>query len=124
MMNRRIVIAANNACGVETCLQGFAVNLAIVRGVGCPGKSHDAAVIGRDRGLIKTDITEIVAQFVVAVDGFILLQETDAILRHKNPAWFQTARTTFIKRRRKQTLARTDRIGAVGDRSEEHTSEL
>src|SRR5471030_3557818 len=107
-MDGRIVITASDTRSIETRLQGVAVNLAIFRAVGRPGKSHDAAVIGRDRGLIETDVTEIVAQLGMAVDRFILLEEADAVLRHKYAARLQTAGTAFVERRGEQTFSGTD----------------
>jgi hypothetical protein len=57
--------------------------------IGRPGEGHDAAVVGRNRGLIEADVAEIVAELAVAVDRFILLQEADAVLGDKNPAGFR-----------------------------------
>ena len=51
-----------------------------------PSKGHDPAVVGRNGSLIEANIAKIGAQFAVAVERFILLQEADAILRHEDTA--------------------------------------
>lgn len=56
--------------------QGF-----IVRG---PREGHDAAVIGWDRRLIEAYITKVMAELTMAIDGFILLQETNAVLSNED----------------------------------------
>jgi hypothetical protein len=55
------------------------------------------------------------AELAMAIDGFILLQEADAVLSDENPAWVEAAFAAFIKGGSEQALAGTDRIGAVGD---------
>lgn len=74
---------------VKALLQSRQIDLAQRRVLACPSKGHDAAVIGRDRCLIEADVAKVAAQFGVAVDRFVLLQETDAVLRDENTALIQ-----------------------------------
>lgn len=87
--------------------QGF-----IVRG---PREGHDAAVIGWDRRLIEAYITKVMAELTMAIDGFILLQETNAVLSNEDSSRIEAAFAAFVKGGSEQALAGTDRIGAVGD---------
>ncbi len=76
---------------VKALLQGRQIALAQRRVLARPGEGHDAAVIGRDRRLIEADVAKVAAQFGVAVDRLVLLQETDAVLRDENAALIQAA---------------------------------
>lgn len=80
-----------------------------------PGKGHDPAVVSGDRRLVEADVSKIGAQLTVAIKRFILLQEANAVLRHKNPARLQAALAAFVKRRGKQRRAGADRVGTVRD---------
>ena len=51
----------------------------------------------------------------MAVEGFILLQEADAILCDEDTARVQAALAAFVERGGKQRRARADGVGAVRD---------
>jgi hypothetical protein len=74
---------------VKTRLDNFIGQVAQGIIIGRPREGHNAAIVGRNRGLIEADIAEIVAELAVAVDRFILLQEADAVLGDKNAAGFR-----------------------------------
>lgn len=97
-MNRRIVVTAGECGIVETGSDDLGRKMAqhlVIRG---PGEGHNTAVIGRYCGLVEADVAKIVAQFTMTADGFILLQEADAVLRDKDPASIQAAFAAFVER--------------------------
>lgn len=98
-MDCRIVVAAGQVGFVKARLNDFAGKMAQRLVVARPGKGHYPAVIGRNRRLVEADVAKIVAQFAMATDRFILLQEADAVLRNENPSRIQAAFAAFIKSR-------------------------
>ncbi|MDF2528614.1 MAG: hypothetical protein K0S17_3699 [Enterobacter mori] len=83
-MDGRVVIATFKTRLVEARLNDFGREMTQHLVVGRPRKGHDPAVIGRDRGLVEADVAKVGAQLAVAVEGFILLQEADAVLRDED----------------------------------------
>lgn len=88
-MDCRIVVTAGQVGFVKARLNDFAGEMAQRLIVARPGKGHDPAVVGRNGSLIKANIAKIGAQFAVAVERFILLQEADAICATKIPPGFR-----------------------------------
>lgn len=88
-MDCRIVVTAGQVGFVKARLNDFAGKMAQRLVVARPCKGHDPAVIGRNRRPVEADVAKIVAQFAMATDRFILLQEADAVLRNENPPGFR-----------------------------------
>ena len=90
-MDCRIVVTAGQVGFVKARLNDFAGEMAQRLVVARPGKSHDPAVIGWDGRLIEADVAKIVAQFAMATDRFVLLQETNAVLGNEHAPRVQAA---------------------------------
>lgn len=93
---------------MKTRLNDFGRQMAQCFVIRRPREGHYAAVVGRDRRTVEADIGEVMAELAVAVEGFVLLQEADAVLRDKDPTRIQTALAAFVECRGEQTLAGTD----------------
>lgn len=88
-VDRRVVVAALEPGLMEAGLDNFGGEMAQDVVIRRPGKGHDPAVVSGDRRLVEADVSKIGAQLTVAIKCFILLQEANAVLRHKIPPGFR-----------------------------------
>lgn len=81
----------------------------------CSGEGYDVVVVGWNCCLVEVDIVEVMIQFLVVVECFILLQEVYVVLGNKNVVWIQVMFIVFIKGGGKQVFVRVYWIGIVGN---------